>query len=75
MISGADILIDGDTFEKHGGEITIINSQSIHQSHMIDGSADYMGFALQINYSFVKKCFPEIDNYYFKHPNQKEEKN
>ncbi len=74
VIGGANIWIEGEVFDNYGGEISIINSQYIHKSRMLDGTSEYMGFALQINYNFLKKCFSEIDNYYFKQPNKKTER-
>lgn len=74
VIGGANIWIEGEVFDNYGGEISIINSQYIHKSRMLDGTLEYMGFALQINYNFLKKCFSEIDNYYFKQPNKKTER-
>lgn len=71
VIGGTNIWIEGGVFDNYGGEISIINSQYIHKSRMLDGTSEYMGFALQINYNFLKKCFSEIDNYYFKQPNKK----
>ena len=65
--------IDGEKYEinTRGGvdsRVFIINSKSIHGfgGRHIDDL--YTGFALQINYSFLKQICPQIDQFYFIQP-------
>ena len=51
------------------GSLYIINSQEIHGMHHTEDTDIYKGYALQINYDFIKKYYPAIDNYQFIQPN------
>ena len=53
------------------GSLYIINSQEIHGMHHTEDTDIYKGYALQINYDFIKKYYPAIDNYQFIQPNHK----
>ena len=53
------------------GSLYIINSQEIHGMHHTKDTDIYKGYALQINYDFIKKYYPAIDNYQFIQPNHK----
>ncbi|MGN1182670.1 MAG: helix-turn-helix domain-containing protein, partial [Faecalibacillus sp.] len=66
--------IEGDEIETYQGECCLINTQRIHKSQMSKGTDKYMGFAVQINYPFIKSVFPDIDNYYFQQPHDNTEK-
>lgn len=53
------------------GSLYIINSQEIHGMYHSEDTDIYKGYALQINYDFIKKYYPAIDNYFFIQPNKK----
>lgn len=52
------------------GTIYIVNSQEIHGMFHTKETKIYKGYALQINYNFIKTYFPQIDNYYFLQPDK-----
>ncbi|MDO4465798.1 MAG: AraC family transcriptional regulator [Bacillota bacterium] len=55
------------------GEYYIINSQSIHSlcsPNNVQGKMQYYGFAIQVNYSYLKQLYPDIDNVHFENVNQ-----
>lgn len=52
------------------GSLYIVNSQEIHGMFHSDETDIYKGYALQINYDFIKSLFPQIDNYYFLQPDK-----
>ena len=53
------------------GDLYLVNSQAIHGMHHTIDSEIYKGYALQINYDYIKKYYPAIDNYVFNQPNKK----
>ena len=53
------------------GSLYIVNSQEIHGMYHSEDTDIYKGYALQINYDFIKKYYPAIDNYFFIQPNKK----
>lgn len=53
------------------GSLYIINSQEIHGMYHSEDTDIYKGYALQINYDFIKKYYPAIDNYRFIQPTKK----
>ena len=64
--------IDGKTYEyegmnlnQGGHRVFVINSQSIHSFESYDVSIPYYGYALQINYKFLKSICPTIDQLSF----------
>jgi len=64
--------IDGKTYEyegmnlnQGGHRVFVINSQSIHSFECYDTPIPYYGYALQINYDFLKSICPKIDQLYF----------
>ena len=50
------------------GTFYIVNTQEIHGMAHTEETEIYKGYALQINYDFIKQNFSEIDNYYFMQP-------
>lgn len=52
------------------GSLYIINSQELHGMHHSKSTEIYKGYALQINYEYLRYYFPEIDNYYFLQPDK-----
>lgn len=52
------------------GTLYIVNSQEIHGMFHTEQTDVYKGYALQINYDFIKENFHEIDNYIFLQPDK-----
>lgn len=57
--------VDGKIFHVYPGDFLIINSSAIHSLKTVIPRQQYFGFALQIEYEFIKSCYPDIDKYYF----------
>ncbi len=52
----------------------IINTREVHGFYPVkENRSDYYykGYALQINYDFLKNCYKDIDKIYFKQPDEK----
>lgn len=63
--------VDGKYYKMYheSGQPLIINSRSIH-SFESGRPRPYIGLALQINYKFLKQVYHNIDNIYFKQPDE-----
>ena len=56
------------------GSLYIINSQEIHGMYHSEDTDIYKGYALQINYDFIKRYYPAIDSYQFIQPSKRIQK-
>lgn len=64
-----DLWINGDTKTTRAGNIYIINSEEIHEIIPHQDEQYYKGYALQIDYDYLKHCYSNIDKIYFSQPN------
>lgn len=69
LLGSFNLWVDGSEVLLKEGQIYIVNSQVIHMIIPNNKEEYYKGYALQIDYDFIKKCYLEIDNIYFKQPN------
>lgn len=69
LLGSFNLWVDGSEVLLKEGQIYIVNSQVIHMIIPNDKEEYYKGYALQIDYDFIEKCYLEIDNIYFKQPN------
>lgn len=63
--------INGEIIKINAGNLYIINSQDIHAIIAIDRQEIYKGYALQIDYEYLKEIYHDIDKIYFKQPNSR----
>ena len=63
-----DLWINGDITTIHAGELFIVNSQEIHEIIPHHYEEYYKGYALQIDYDYIKKCYPDIEKKLFHQP-------
>lgn len=70
VLGKLEIEINTEKLIINEGEIYLVNSQAIHGMHHTVDSNIYKGYALQINYDYIKKYYPAIDNHIFIQPNK-----
>ncbi len=70
VLGNLNLFINTESLVIPQGELYIVNSQEIHGMYHSDDTEIYKGYALQINYSFIKKYFPAIDHYVFIQPSK-----
>ncbi len=63
-----DLWINGEIKTTHAGKIYIINSEEIHEIIPHYTEKYYKGYALQIDFDYLKLCCPDIDKKYFRQP-------
>lgn len=66
MVSKNTILVKDDNQENeyHQGDIWVINSRDIHETTFINRKSVFV-FCLLIDYDFLKKIYPDIDQIHF----------
>ncbi|WP_294578321.1 AraC family transcriptional regulator [uncultured Thomasclavelia sp.] len=69
LYGSMNLWVNGDEILLKAGQIYIINSQVIHKITPNNNEEYYKGYALQIDYDFIKECYAKIDSIYFKQPN------
>ena len=69
LFGSFNLWVDGSEILLKEGQLYIVNSQVIHMIIPNNKERYYKGYALQIDYDFIKKCYLEIDDIYFKQPN------
>ncbi len=69
-----ELWINGNTLTISAGQIYIINSKLVHRITPNTKLDYYKGYALQINYDYLKNCYHDIDKIYFRQPNVNENK-
>jgi len=66
VIGRLDVWLNGKSYWVDEGEVFIINSKEVHNVIWVKNTEIYKGYALQINYEFIKKYYNQIDSIYFK---------
>ncbi|HIX81726.1 MAG TPA: AraC family transcriptional regulator [Candidatus Erysipelatoclostridium merdavium] len=69
LFGSFNLWVDGSEILLKEGQLYIVHSQVIHMIIPNNKERYYKGYALQIDYDFIKKCYLEIDDIYFKQPN------
>lgn len=65
-----DVLDNEKILKVHEGEVYIINSRNVHKVRWDMESDVYQGYCLQIDYDFIKKQVPNINELTFNQPDQ-----
>ena len=61
VLNGTVVWIEGVEEIVYPEDVVIINSKLIHSCWGVDSSMKYKGIALQLDYDFCKKLYPEFD--------------
>ncbi|MDD8048626.1 MAG: AraC family transcriptional regulator [Thomasclavelia sp.] len=70
-IKGTSILwLSGEEIELNSERVYIVNSCEFHSVTLRDTDVVYEGYAIQINYEYLKSCFSDIDNISFNQPSK-----
>ncbi|MCD7949804.1 MAG: AraC family transcriptional regulator [Erysipelotrichaceae bacterium] len=64
-INSTETWIEGKLYYVGPNEFLIVNSKEVHRCRGKVYCQKYLGYALQINYEFLKSIFNDIDAYYF----------
>lgn len=74
--SGTELWLEGEIHKIYPNDLFVINSQVVHACCNVFENKKYHGYAIQIKYDFIKRCYEDIDNAFFKvsaNPVQKKE--
>ncbi len=64
-INSTEAWIEGKLYFVAPEHFLIVNSKEVHRCRSKTTNQKYFGYALQINYEFLKSLFDDIDAYYF----------
>lgn len=68
VIGTLQLWINGQEMTLPSGSIYIVNSRDVHDMIWLEDTPVYKGYCLQINYAFIRQCCKDIDQIYFKQP-------
>ncbi|WP_296877128.1 AraC family transcriptional regulator [Thomasclavelia sp.] len=69
-----ELWVNGNILNISAGQIYIVNSKLVHRIVPDKNPDYYKGYALQINYDYLKNCYHDIEKIYFRQPNANENK-
>lgn len=64
-INSTEAWIEGNLYYVNPNQFLIVNSKEVHRCRSKVINQKYFGYALQINYEFLKSLFDDIDAFYF----------